>query len=525
MDIGRLVSNFQAYDTSGNIVASQKVSTNQFEFSEPEKVAKISYEIVETFDTKLDSNPIYPMCGTSIEEDHALINGQAVFGYFKGRQASPIRVKINYPENWIYGTALSKDANGYFNAKNFDHIVDSPILLGNLSKASVKIGNSDIDIFTYSKTGLITSDSVLSTMEDMLISADKFVYGLPVNRYTFLYHFEDKDFGAWEHSYSSEYVLKEAEWGSIKQATKDIAAHEFFHIITPLNIHSEVVEQFNFVTPVPSKHLWLYEATTEWASHKMQLQAGQTTLDDYFAMLKRKVQIDNYFDPSYSLEKLALTSFTPEGFRQYGNIYYRGALVMGLIDIKLLELSNGKRGLREVINELSKEFGPNKPFKEATFYQDFVNRTYPEIGELFEKYIKNAEPLPYEDMYAKIGILYEAEKPGLLPSTTHIQLGMSKQGLIINNPNRQLRQFGFVNGDLLLEINNEGVTMENIRNLSERLNKLPVGSEYTIKVKRDSDEITVRGKTFSSVEKYNFSELPNATAQQLALRNAWMKQL
>jgi hypothetical protein len=55
----------------------------------------------------------------------------------------------------------------------------------------------------------------------------------------------------------------------------DIAAHEFFHVVTPLNIHSEIIEHFNFVmTPVPSRHLWLYEGTTEWAAHAMQLRAG-----------------------------------------------------------------------------------------------------------------------------------------------------------------------------------------------------------------------------------------------------------
>ena len=40
-------------------------------------------------------------------------------------------------------------------------------------------------------------------------------------------------------------------------AVTDMAAHEFFHIVTPLNIHSEIIEHFNFATPTPSQHLWL----------------------------------------------------------------------------------------------------------------------------------------------------------------------------------------------------------------------------------------------------------------------------
>src|SRR5690606_2766050 len=154
----------------------------------------------------------------------------------------------------------------------------------------------------YSKTDLIKSEDLLTSMQDMLKAAEAFVVKLPVDHYTFLFHFEDEPAGAWEHSYSSEYVMAEQpftpEYG---QQITDIAAHEFFHVITPLNIHSEIIEQFNFVTPTASEHLWLYEGVTEWASHIMQLRYDLTTLDDFFAEWQQKLLIDSRYDPSYSL--------------------------------------------------------------------------------------------------------------------------------------------------------------------------------------------------------------------------------
>ena len=53
---------------------------------------------------------------------------------------------------------------------------------------------------------------------------------------------------------------------------------------------------------------------------------------------------------------------------QYPNIYQKGALVAGLLDIRLLKLSHGKRGLREVVHELSKMYGPKKSFSEKNFF-------------------------------------------------------------------------------------------------------------------------------------------------------------
>ena len=110
--------------------------------------------------------------------------------------------------------------------------------------------------------------------------------------------------------------------------------------MTPLNIHSEIIEHFNFVTPVPSQHLWLYEGTTEWAAQAMQLRSGLKSPQDYLKKVIQKMRIDRAnFDSTYSLRELALTSYSDSGQAQYGNIYMRGALTAGLLDIRLLELS------------------------------------------------------------------------------------------------------------------------------------------------------------------------------------------
>lgn len=414
MNMGRFVKSFIAMDKEGNLISTTQISTNQFEILSPEKVKTIIYEISETYDTPVNELPIYPMAGTSIEEDHALINGQAVFGYFKGLQDREINIKIEYPEAWDVGTALRKNKAGEFVANDYDQAVDSPILLGNLTSISTNVDGTSIDIYTYSAKGMIKSEEVLGTIEGMLHSASKFLKGLPIDHYTFLLFMEtnpQQKKGAWEHSYSSLYTLNENEWDKISSGFKDMAAHEFFHIVTPLNIHSEIIQEFNFIEPVASQHLWLYEGTTEWASHMMLFRSEEKTVEDYLKMLRRKVYIaTNYFKTDYSLTELSLNSFKPGAQKQYPNIYMKGALVAGMLDIRLLELSNGERGLIDVVNELAKIYGPNKAFDEATFFEYFTELTYPEIAEFFELYVKSATPLPYNEYYQKIGIQYNPEK-------------------------------------------------------------------------------------------------------------------
>jgi predicted metalloprotease with PDZ domain len=369
-------------------------------------VRTIRYAIAETWDTQVDRHQVYLMCGTSMEEDHVLINPHAVIGYPTGMQARPIRLRIKYPAKWKVGTALLRDRGGAYLAQDFDHLVDSPILLGRLTEARTRVTNVPVEIYTYSKTDKIKSSQLLGAMNGMLQAAGRFLGKLPVERYTFLYHFEDRPAGAWEHSVSSEYVLLESEFtDSVGHYVTDIAAHEFFHIVTPLNIHSEIIEHFNFVTPVPSQHLWLYEGTTEWAAHAMQLRSGLKSPQQYLDKVIQKMQIDRAkFDSTYSLRELALTSYSDSGQAQYGNIYMRGALTAGLLDIRLLELSGGSRGLQDLIADLTRKYGKRRAFPESTFVDTLVAMTSPGVRDFFNRYVVESERLPIAEYYGKLGI-------------------------------------------------------------------------------------------------------------------------
>jgi predicted metalloprotease with PDZ domain len=271
-----------------------------------------------------------------------------------------------------------------------------------------------IDVYTYSETDKVKASQLLGAMSGMLHAAGRFLGKLPVDRYTFLYHFGDASAGAWEHSFSSEYVLQDGEFtDSVGRRVTDIAAHEFFHIVTPLNIHSEIIEHFNFVTPVPSQHLWLYEGTTEWAAHAMQLRSGLKTPEAYLATQIRKMQIDRQeFDSTWSLRKLALTSYSDSGQAQYRNIYMRGALTAGLLDIRLLELSKGQTGLQDLIGQLTHRYGKRRAFPDSTFVDTLVAMTRPEIRDFFASYVWGAQHLPIKEYYAKLGITLVEDEQG-----------------------------------------------------------------------------------------------------------------
>lgn len=517
-DIGRFVEEFKAYDEKGTLIPTSKVGTNQYKLSTPSKIKKITYLVKETWDTPVTENHLYEMCGTSIEKDHVLINGQAVWGFFSGLQSTPFSIKLLYPKEWKIGTALKKQANGTYRAKSYDHAVDSPILLGRLTKASTKVRNTDVEIYTYSKTDKISSEQIMSSMQDMLNSADAFINGLPVDRYTFLFHFEDKSVGAWEHSYSSSYIYKEDDWEKVKGSVQDVAAHEFFHIVTPLNLHSEIIHTFNFEKPQASRHLWLYEGITEWASHKMLLESGVKSLEDYLKNLQRKVTIDQKYYGKISLEQLSLTSFTKEGQREYGNIYMKGALVAGLLDLKLLELTNGKKDLMNVINELTAMYGPTKPFDDATFFDTFVKATHPGIKPFVEQFIRDTVVLPLTELYKTVGVEYLALDTTSATVELPFAPGLKGDQLMVSmakDPNLKV-------GDIIETIDNQPLNMSTVQAVLGKLMAEPKAVPFEIGIKRGEEVINIQTTTKAVPKPNVFKEVKELTEAQTQRRKIWL---
>jgi predicted metalloprotease with PDZ domain len=408
-DAGRYVYDFVAYDANGVLIPTSELSTNQWQFSDPTLVSKITYKVLETFDTAVPSNQVYAMAGTSIENDHVLLNIPMVFGYPIGMKDRDYYLSATYPSEWEVGTALPELSEGLYFAENFDLFADSPFLFGQLTKAFTNVGDTRVNVSTYSEGGQIAASQVLNDIEQVLFDAKAFLKVLPNDHYDFLFHFGDVNAGALEHSYSSVYVLQDREYSAgYGSFLRSICAHEFFHVVTPLNIHSELIEDFNFAEPEPSQHLWLYEGVTEWASDFMQFRNGSMPLDELLYEMSRKVTVDQNFDQNYSLTDISNFSYTIAGGSQFSNVYYRGAFVASLLDIRLLELSGGELGLREVILELIKIYGPENSFSETEFFNILVAMTYPEIEVFINDHIKKNEPLPIKSYYSNIGVEYDA---------------------------------------------------------------------------------------------------------------------
>ena len=534
LDYGRFIKSLTAYDKNDSLIKTEKVSLNKWLISTPEMVSRIDYIIEDSFDAEVKEHKIYPMSGTGIEKDFIILNTFGVLGYFSGLLQKPIQIEIDYNPEWKIGTALEKE-NGYYLADSYYHLADSPILLGNLTTTSAMIGDIQVDVFVYSENDTITADTVLYLAKDVLKAAVEFTKYAPVSRYSFLMYFlNDETYkrnrlyggGALEHSYSSTYALQAKP--AYMFMLRDIIAHEFMHILTPLNLRSEIIANFDYSKPSSEdKHVWLYEGVTEWVSMIMLLRSGVDNLESHLSAISRKLRNSESYDSTYSLTRISKEWSTAEGNKQYGNIYQRGAVIAELLDIRLLELSGGMRGLREVYLDLIKLYGKAKPFNNEKFFDVVVELTYPEIEKFINDYIMGTSSLPYEEYFDKLGIKYIFSQPS--ENKTPIfgfGLGSSDgEYLLINGFSREHKDFGLKEGDIILKVFGEDVSLKNVGEIINRKNNMNSGDTYEVTVKRGDHELTFIGTLFERIDYHILNVDENCTEQQKELRNVWCNYL
>ncbi len=534
MDFGRFVKSFKAYDKEGNELSTERLSTNRWEINYAENLSKLVYDVEDTFDAEYTENKVFPMAGTGIEEDFIVLNTFGVFGYFEGLQSNPSRVKLDYNPEWKVGTALLPDEEGYYQAETFDHLADSPFLIGELSVASTKVNDIDVVVYVYSADTTIDAAGILVAADEILQAAGEYIGYSPVTHYKFLFCLTDMETfqrnnfnaaGALEHSYSSLYV--QPGRGGISQSLRNEMAHEFMHILTPLNLHSNLIQPFNFIVPTASEHIWLYEGVTEWNSDILQLRGGLISIEEYLEIISEKLTLNDRFDEKISLSQISLEAYNVSGLNEFINFYTRGAVTAAMLDIKLLDLSNGTRGLRELLLELLDKYGEDKPFPEDEFFEVVVEMTYPEIEQFINNYIKGTETLPYIEYMEKLGYKYVAKVPS---EDTRPTMGFS----LAHNENGELitfivsdkaKEYGVQEGDVLVRVLGQEINMNTFRTIRQEVLAMNVGDTCQVVFKRNDEEIELALILQQRMDKHIFEEMDELTEEQKFLRSVWQKNL
>ncbi|MGQ3677315.1 M61 family metallopeptidase [Tenacibaculum discolor] len=552
-DFGKYIDSFKALDYEGNELETTKVDTNTWEITNAQKLDKVTYLVNDTFDMEVSGGiggdtPFSP-AGTNIESTNYVLNLHGFVGYFDSLKNNQYKLDVVSPTNFKrtsalqeVGTKTSEDGStltsSYFAPRYFD-ITDNPMFYGELDVEEFKVGDIKIVLSVYSPNKKHSAEKLKKVMEKMM-QAQKAYLG-SVNstaRYDIYLYLSDgtekapKGFGALEHHTSTVVVLPEAMPDeALAKSMIDVVSHEFFHIVTPLSVHSEDVHYFDYNQPTFSKHLWMYEGITEYFATLFQVNQGLVTEDEFYSKIMGKIKTASSMNDSMSFTKMSENVLDEPYASQYYNVYQKGALIGMCIDILMREESNGNRGVLSLMKELSLKYGKNKPFEDDKLIEEITEMTYPSIGAFLNKHVVEGTPINYNEFFAKAGLVLNESKV----KTNYIQ----NDGAMIVRADQATKTIRFSeavkdnsfwaeNGaqpnDAIKEVDGVAVTKESANQIFTKMFMWQPGNEVEVKLERDGKEVIIKTTLTQSYTKgTSLKDDPNATQKQKELRKAWLK--
>ncbi|EPR73625.1 peptidase M61 domain protein [Winogradskyella psychrotolerans RS-3] len=554
-DFGKYIDDFKAIDYNGNDLATTKVDDNTWTITDATKLDKLQYYVNDTFDVETvggigGEEPFSP-AGTNIEVDNFVLNLHGFIGYFDSLKNAQYAVDVTAPVDFVRtsaledkGTKVSEDGKSmttsYFGQRYFD-ITDNPMMYGKLDVEEFMVGDIKIVLSLYSPSQKHTAESLKETIFKMMEAQKRYLGDVnSTPRYDIYLYLsrggenDPKGFGALEHHTSTVAVFAENESPeSLKDALVDVIAHEFFHIVTPLSVHSEDVHYFDYNKPTFSKHLWMYEGVTEYFAQHFQVYEGlrdETTF--YNTMMSKIVTSTQHLDDAMSFTIMSENVLDEPYASQYYNVYMKGALIGMCIDILMRNESDGNRSMLSLMKELSAKYGKDKPFVDDNLIAEITAMTYPSVGEFLKTHVEGDLPINYNNYLGLVGLTIgetQVETNYIFAGGQNIIFdGDQEIGVIFFSPMALNNSFwkaqGIVAGDIIKKVNGKELTLINANDVIRGMFEWKEGDEITMDLERDGKPVMIKTpltKAYAAGE--SIVEDENATEAQKAVRAAWLK--
>ncbi|TWO31443.1 peptidase M61 [Seonamhaeicola sediminis] len=552
-NFGKYIDDFKAFNYKGDEMTVTKIDDNSWTIADAKNLDKITYWVNDTYDVESEGGigkdvPFSPS-GTNIEPENYVLNLHGFIGYFDSLKNNHYKLDVTAPTNFVRTSALqtvntksSEDSinttTSYYAPRYFD-ITDNPMMYGNLDVEEFQVGSIKIVLSVYSPNKMHSAKSLKETIFKMMEAQKAYMGDINTTpRYDiYVYLSEGKEgspkgFGALEHHTSTVVVMPEdIPADALEESMIDVVSHEFFHIVTPLSVHSEDVHYFDYNNPTFSKHLWMYEGVTEYFATLFQVDQGLVDEAEFYNKIMGKIQEASRMNDAMSFTIMSENVLKAPYKDEYLNVYQKGALIGMCIDILMREESNGNRGILSLMKELSNKYGKNKPFEDDALIDEIVAMTYPSLGDFFRTHVVGDLPIDYNEFFEKVGLEIGEGKIKtnfILLNGVPIVSGDGQKGTIFFTDaalqNSFWKEQGVQANDVIKSIDGNTLTLQNANQVLQEVFMWKPGKDIEVVLDRNGEEIFVKTTT---TQPYTTGEMivekSNATEAQKDLRKAWLK--
>ena len=464
-----------------------------------------------------------------IAPDYAFFTGTQLFLLPEGHRSRPSKVRFVAPSGWKIATGLDETADPMvFTAPEYDTLVDQPTLMGTFDVTRFTVDGKPHDlvanpagVFSVEKTR-----TLIGHLTKLAETQGRIFGGLPYKKFVYFYVFRPAEASARVLEHQNSFV---ALWNPDALPPPDDmvgqAAHEFFHVWNVKRIRPVQMWPYDYARENETPLLWVSEGFTSYFASLTSYRAGLRDARSFIGDTARAIgevegnEARRYISASDSSTSTWIDYASPLSSRI--SYYSQGRNLATLLDLSIRHDTRGAAGLDEVMRALFTDFyqrGRGFSTDDLIRVVDRITRSSYET--YFSRYVAGTDVPPYDTFLGYAG--YRLERA--TRKIPFLGVNLDTLGRVTGfPPGFDAATSRLQPDDFIVRV--DGQTLEGqpagtiFRLLNEKL-----GQNIRLRVRRGGEEreldMTVK---FVELANYRIVEIPSPTAEQLKIRESWLK--
>jgi predicted metalloprotease with PDZ domain len=411
-------------------------------------------------------------------------------------------------------------------------LVDSPIEVGNHKIFEFSVQNIPHRVAMYGE-GNYDEKRLLADMKTIVEEVVSIFKEIPYEHYTFIVHNLQSGGGGLEHLNST--TLQTGRWNYGSEAGYSgflsLVAHEYFHLYNVKRIRPKALGPFDYENENYTTLLWMSEGVTSYYDDYLLRRVGFSSPDEYLYTATGNIgTVENA--PGNKVQSAAESSFDAwiKYYRPNENssntsisYYTKGAILGMLLDLEILNSSQGQKSFDDVLRFLYEEYykKQKRGFTEGEMQSAVEKVAGKLMNDFFQRHVYGTEQINYDQYLGYVGLKLVNNSEGKNEPYLGANTSLTNGKLTVTSVMRGTTAY-----EAGVNVNDEIIAIDNYR-VTDDLNRImatrKVGDKINILINRagilqNIEAVVTKNPNIS----YRMQRVPNATPQQEALLKKWL---
>jgi predicted metalloprotease with PDZ domain len=348
-----------------------------------------------------------------------VINGAPTFVTIADTVHRAADVKLDLPAGWRSATSLDSVPDGlrdHYQAADYDELVDSPIVAGDLRLRSFAVDGSRHSIVDAGNIDSWDSEHAAHDLARIVDEHRRFWKKLPYDRYVLLNVFR-RGGGGLEHR-NSTLLTSNASRSSTKPAYLgwlNFVSHEYFHAMNVKRLRPIELGPFDYEGAPKTPSLWISEGLTTYYGDLMVARSGLAGAPEFLDWMSALIgQLQN--TPGRLVQTLSQSSLdvwnsenSAVGMDRANTVSYytKGPVVGFLLDATIRRLTRDRKSLDDVMRLAYARYSGPRGFTPEQFRAVASEVAGVDLDGWFHRALDTTAELDYDDALAWYGLRFD----------------------------------------------------------------------------------------------------------------------